>query len=145
MTRLRAVAVSRFLRGERVVGKPAVARLGGSSLPRLESNSRRRGARVRIAVGAIALFLLSCASSLNFREYRACHEELSKNLHDPGTVVWEDLGEDGKRHYGFLPDRLADDRRQIVDVTGRVNRACVLVAGVGSQFSQPPNVQEDRQ
>jgi hypothetical protein len=97
---------------------------------------RRRG--VELFVVAL-IVLTSCASSLDFRAYRACRELRGTGLHDPGLVVAEytTTDEDGNevRHYTFLPDRLAiEDKRNTIDVAERgtdyrINVACPLITG----------------
>ena len=88
---------------------------------------------------AALVIITSCASSLDFRAYRACRELRGTGLHDPGLVVAEytTTDEDGKevRHYTFLPDRLAiGDKRNTIDVAERgsdyrINVACPLITG----------------
>ena len=92
------------------------------------SSPRRRGART--FPFALLVLVFACASSADFRPYRACHETPGSQLHDPGEVEGELLGDDGLRHYTFLSDRWRlVDRRNTIDVT-RVNRACPLVTGM---------------
>lgn len=93
------------------------------------------------ALMLILLALIACSPALDFKQYRACVERNGSHLHDPGTVMWQELGDDGRQHFGILADRHRDDPRQIRDVAEgggvRVNRFCTLVTGAGltSPFS----------
>lgn len=99
------------------------------------SSARRRSAeKFLLVVFIVALTGCSSAIALDFREYKACREQLGTQMHDPGTVIGEYLGDERpepKRHYRFLADRHKNDERQILDVT-RVNRFCPLVTGVAA-------------
>lgn len=132
---LRVASVCRLLRRVRVARKRADVSGALGARAGVESSLQRRGARIVIGVLAMAAFL-SCATTLEFHEYRACHERPGTNLHDPGLVVGEEIGDDRLRHYRFLPDRNRDDERQVIDVT-RVNRLCPLVTGMNAFTREP--------
>lgn len=110
---------------------------------------RRSGAKVVLIASAIAL-MTSCRTAggdgSGFRPYAACHEQPGSAQHDVGTVVWERDGDDGKRHYGFWPDRLRRDPRTVLDVTS-VNRLCPLVnpSGISASERSPLGLMEGRQ
>ncbi|HWW60408.1 MAG TPA: hypothetical protein VN181_03480 [Thermoanaerobaculia bacterium] len=95
--------------------------------------------------------LASCASSIEFQPYRACVESFSRGSrqHDIGVVLGEDLGDDGARHYKFLPDRLRDDARQVIDVAETsgvlVRRSCPLISAANAaEHMQPLGSQGDQ-
>lgn len=104
---------------------------------------RHSGATIVMA-SFLALGVSGCGTGGGgFTAYRACYETPGRGLHDVGTVVWEELGDDARRIYGFLPDRLRENPRDVI-VVKRVNRMCTLVNPLSATERSPLHLEGPR-